>query len=304
MSPHDGALTVLIVDDERPARRKLRRLLEGAEGVGRVVEAADGRLALEVVEATSPDVVFLDVRMPGLDGFEFLDALGERGDTEVVFVTAYDEHALRAFDVRAIDYLLKPYDEARFRQALDRARAAVTARRDSKNATTEGRATAGLLVAALKSLEAGGGTRLPSSPAAGAATDADSVAAGAGAVAGTGAVTGSGAGRGAQRLLVEAASGRKVPLATSQVVRVQAERNDAVLLTADGARYRLRATLTELATRLGTERFWRISRSEIVNLDFVSEIDVLDHGDAHIHMQGGDVRRMSRRYRDGLERLG
>jgi two-component system LytT family response regulator len=113
---------VLIVDDEEPARRKIRRLLSGETDVEIVGEAATGTDAIDAIRRLAPDLVFLDVQMPPPDGFGVVDALGRDRAPEVIFVTAFDEHALRAFEVRALDYLLKPVTSARFREALDRAR--------------------------------------------------------------------------------------------------------------------------------------------------------------------------------------
>jgi two-component system LytT family response regulator len=116
------SVRVLIVDDERPARSKLRGHLARADPAEVVGEAADGEAAVRAIEALAPDVVFLDVRMPGLDGFEVIDAVGSERMPVVVFVTAYDRYALDAFEVEAVDYLLKPYDEERFQRAWRRAR--------------------------------------------------------------------------------------------------------------------------------------------------------------------------------------
>jgi two-component system LytT family response regulator len=113
---------VLIVDDEEPARRKIRRLLSGESDVEIVGEATTGTEAIAAIRRLEPDLVFLDVQMPPPDGFGVIDALSSRDTPDVVFVTAFDEHALRAFEVRALDYLLKPVTPARFREALERAR--------------------------------------------------------------------------------------------------------------------------------------------------------------------------------------
>ncbi len=116
-------LKVLIVDDERPARRDLTRILGKIEGFEKAGEAGDGLKAVEMIRAGAPDVVLLDIQMPGLDGFQVLGKLGETGDIPpVIFVTAYDRYAIRAFDVHAVDYILKPVDEDRLREALGRAR--------------------------------------------------------------------------------------------------------------------------------------------------------------------------------------
>ncbi|HTD62319.1 MAG TPA: response regulator [Gemmatimonadaceae bacterium] len=115
-------MRVLIVDDEEPARRKIRRLLSGETDVEIVGEAATGTEAIEAIRRLTPDLVFLDVQIPPPNGFGIIDALGRDNAPDVIFVTAFDEHALRAFEVRALDYLLKPVTPARFREALDRAR--------------------------------------------------------------------------------------------------------------------------------------------------------------------------------------
>ncbi|HSY82575.1 MAG TPA: response regulator [Gemmatimonadaceae bacterium] len=115
-------MRVLIVDDEEPARRKIRRLLSGETDVEIVGEAATGTEAIEAIRRLTPDLVFLDVQIPPPNGFGIIDALGRDNAPDVIFVTAFDEHALRAFEVRALDYLLKPVTPARLREALDRAR--------------------------------------------------------------------------------------------------------------------------------------------------------------------------------------
>lgn len=122
-----AAFTVLVVDDERPARDKLARLLADDPRFRLAGEAADGLAALAAIDALAPDLLVLDVQMPGMDGFETLAALGPDPALAVVFSTAHDAHALRAFDAHAVDYLLKPYDRARLRRALDKAWAQLVA---------------------------------------------------------------------------------------------------------------------------------------------------------------------------------
>ena len=114
------AFRVLIVDDERLARARLVRLLRRRDDVEIVGVACDGDEAVQMIAELRPDLVFLDVQMPGLSGFDVLDAIDSR--TNVVFTTAFDQYALRAFEVHALDYLLKPFDDARFRLALHRAK--------------------------------------------------------------------------------------------------------------------------------------------------------------------------------------
>jgi two-component system LytT family response regulator len=115
-------LRVLIVDDEPVARRGVLRLLRQEPDVEVVGECGDGHAAISAIDALAPDLVFLDVQMPELDGFGVVEAIGARRMPAVVFVTAFDQHAVRAFDAQAIDYVLKPIDPERFRRALQRVR--------------------------------------------------------------------------------------------------------------------------------------------------------------------------------------
>ena len=121
MTPDPGALRVVIVDDEAPARGLLREYLAAYAGVEIVGECANGFEAVKVIGEQAPDVVFLDIQMPKLDGFEVLDLL-ERPPA-IVFVTAYDEYALKAFEVHAVDYVLKPVTRERLAESLAQARA-------------------------------------------------------------------------------------------------------------------------------------------------------------------------------------
>jgi two-component system LytT family response regulator len=118
-------MRVLIADDEAPARARLRRLLGRETEVEIVAECATGPVASTAIRELDPDVVFLDIDMPGLDGFGVVESLDRGARPHVVFVTAYDDHALRAFEVGAVDYLLKPFTPARFALVLQRARARV-----------------------------------------------------------------------------------------------------------------------------------------------------------------------------------
>ena len=115
-------LRVLVVDDEPLARRNLVVLLRRDPYIGPIAECASGVEAVEAIRQTGYDLVFLDVQMPECDGFDVLELLGGDLPPAIVFVTAYQEYALRAFDAGALDYLLKPFDDARFRRALDRAK--------------------------------------------------------------------------------------------------------------------------------------------------------------------------------------
>jgi len=118
--------SAVIVDDEGPSRRRIRQLLSGEPDFQVIGESDNGRQAIDLLRRSPPDVLFLDVQMPELDGFGVLEAIGAKAIPAIVFVTAYDKYALQAFEVHALDYLLKPFDQDRFRETLERARARVT----------------------------------------------------------------------------------------------------------------------------------------------------------------------------------
>jgi len=111
-----------IVDDEPLARRRIRNLLRGEPDVEVIAECANGKEAIDSLEESPPDLLFLDIQMPEIDGFDVLQAIGVGRVPAVIFVTAYDQFALRAFEAHALDYLLKPFDDERFEAALQRAR--------------------------------------------------------------------------------------------------------------------------------------------------------------------------------------
>jgi two-component system LytT family response regulator len=131
MAAEAPMIRVLIVDDEPPARENLRLLLEGVEDVEVVAECGSGARAARAIRELEPDLVFLDVQMPSMDGFEVIEAVGPERMPITVFVTAYDRYALRAFETRALDYLLKPFDDARFAETLERARERIRERAES-----------------------------------------------------------------------------------------------------------------------------------------------------------------------------
>ena len=119
---NDRPIRLLVAEDEGPARRRMRSLLAAFPEVAIVAEAEHGGQAVELIEKLKPDLVLLDVQLPVASGFEVIDAIGASAMPPVIFVTAYDRYAIRAFEVHALDYLLKPVDPARLASALDRAK--------------------------------------------------------------------------------------------------------------------------------------------------------------------------------------
>lgn len=132
MTPSPEPIRVLIVDDEAPARRRIADLLRNDAQIAAADEAANGLAAVDAIELRRPDLVFLDAQMPELDGLGVIDAVGAAAMPLTVFVTAYDQHAIRAFEANALDYLLKPFSDERFEAALDRAKSRLAERSSSE----------------------------------------------------------------------------------------------------------------------------------------------------------------------------
>jgi two-component system LytT family response regulator len=136
-------LKALIVDDEPPARKIIQRMITELDGISSIGECANGREAIGAIVKHSPDIVFLDIQMPELDGLSLIEAIDPARLPAVVFVTAFDEYAVKAFEIDAVDYLLKPFDHERFAAAVERARRGLQGRRRVEQAervlTTLGR---------------------------------------------------------------------------------------------------------------------------------------------------------------------
>ncbi len=209
-------VTALIVDDEPLSRLKLRELVAGAEGLTCVGEVADGDSAVREIDRLRPDVVFLDIQMPGRSGLRVLESC--RHHPVVIFTTAFDRYAVTAFELEAVDYLLKPFGRERFEAAVRRARARLE--RPDPDLLERARLALG-----------GGPQRLA-------------------------------------RIFVRHC-GHILPLTTSDIERLEAEA-DYVAIVCGGRRYLVHLPLSELEQRLDPERFVRIHRGHIVNLDHVA----------------------------------
>src|ERR1700727_1619936 len=138
MAPADkqsAAIQVLVVDDEALARRNVTVLLRRDPDIGSIAECGSGFDAVEEIRKSRPDLVFLDVQMPECDGFDVLEQLGREVPRAIVFVTAYDQYALKAFEAGALDYLLKPFDNKRFALALGRAKEKIAQGTSTQDAT-------------------------------------------------------------------------------------------------------------------------------------------------------------------------
>lgn len=249
-------IRTLIVDDEALARAKLRRMLEAEADLEIVGEAADGRRALELILESSVDLLFLDVQMPELDGFGVLAGLGDDRPPCVVFVTAHDEFAIKAFEVHAAEYLLKPFGRERLTKALDRARALL---RRETSAKADPQPLAGLLAETARRAWAGG------------------------------------------RIAVKS-EGRILLLKVDELDWIEAADNYAVLHVGKDSHV-LRETMNSLEARLDPERFLRLNRSTIVNLEQIRDFEPLFHGEYSVRLRNGAKVTCSRGYRERLRRF-
>jgi two-component system LytT family response regulator len=277
---------VLIVDDESLARQRVRRLLKAQTDVDVVGEAESGHEAVAMIRALRPDLVCLDVQMPGLDGFGVLQELDGGHVPMVLFITAYDEHAQRAFDVHAVDYVLKPVDEDRFRVAFEKAR------KQRANAVAAERL--GELLETVRRLADGGAALADAKEATSAAGDAV-VNAVPGANAGAGAT-----GRYASRILVKQ-DGRMFFVKTADIDWIEADRN-YVRLHVGSTAHSIRERISGIEETLDPRLFARIHRSTIVNLNRVREMQQWFSGDYVVILDDGTRLRLSRHYRDRVEK--
>ena len=261
-------MRVLIVDDEPVARQRLRRLLSDIEDIAVIGECKNGREAVAVILEASPDVVLLDVQMPIMDGFAVLSALPPDRIPLVIFITAFDEHATSAFDVHALDYVVKPVDAERFRTAIERARTQLSMKSTvlrhervlallrEQNATED---TPELASAAAR-------PRFP------------------------------------QRLLI-AENGKRFFVPVSEVSWIESYGN-YVRIHTGGKTHLLRATMTRVESSLDPAHFARIHRSTIVNLAAVREIQPWFAGDYVVLLKDGPKLKLSRTYRGRFQQQG
>jgi two-component system LytT family response regulator len=247
---------VIVADDEPIGRHRLVRLLQAEPDTDVVAACADGEEAVEAIREHAPDIVMLDIQMPHLDGFEVVAALGEAQQPVVIFVTAHDQYALRAFEIHAFDYLLKPVDQDRLREAI--ARAVSSAGRAQPSPTRR-------ILGLLEELNARERAR------------------------------------GRERLVVRSPE-RAFFLRTETIDYIEAA-GKFVHLHVGRTVHALRESMAELEQELDPGRFLRISRSVIVNLDRIQEIQPWFQGDYVLILTDATKLTSTRGYRDNMRRL-
>ena len=251
-----NTIRTLIVDDESLARERIKRLLAAERDLELVGECAGGHEAVAAIQAHKPDLVFLDIQIPELDGFGVLKAVGVAEMPAVIFVTAYDRYALQAFDVNALDYLLKPYNRERFRKAVERARAHLS--NGAKGELNE------RLLSLLENFK----TEPP---------------------------------RHLERLMIKSA-GRVFFLRAEELDWIEAEGN-YLRVHAGRESHLIRETMNRLASKLDPDKFLRIHRSTLVNIERIKELQPLFSGDYAVILRDGKQLTLSRSYRDKLLEL-
>lgn len=256
-------MRAVVIDDERPSRIRLEQLLATEPDVDIVAQCTTGAEAIAAISELRPDVAFLDIQMPDMNGFEVLASLEPADVPLVVFVTAYDEYAVRAFDVLALDYLLKPIAPERLAATCARARSRLTNNHQSVTRQQQ-------FTDLLEQLE----------------RDARVMQNG-----GTRAIT--------NRLLVRV-DDRVVMIKTDEIKWIEAAGN-YVRIHCDRSQYIVRESLTRLESVLDRERFARIHRSTIINLDRVKELQPWMSGEMLVIMEDGKQLKLSRTYRRQFE---
>ena len=292
----DARVRVLIVDDEPLARETLRLLMSADATIDVVGEYGSGREALEAIARLAPDLVFLDVQMPELDGFQTLARLAPDRRPIVVFVTAYDRYAVKAFEAHALDYLVKPFTDARFHEALARAKTHVRQRAFGELGE---RVLSLLRTQDLADEPSRGPSRGPTHAVTAAATPAPlSAPLPAPAAVPAHASSPATASRALDRIAVKT-NGRTMFVRVTEIDWIEAC-DDHVRLHVGRAAHELRQPLKSLATRLDARRFVRIHRSAIVNLDRVQELQPHFHGSYLVVLKSGVSLPLSRARREEL----
>lgn len=255
-------MRILVVDDEPLGRDRIVDLLEDEPDAEVIAIAPDGAVAVEVIRTSRPDLVFLDVQMPRMNGFDVVREIGPANMPTTIFVTAYDQYALQAFDSAAIDYLVKPFKNDRFREALGRARRRIEA--DGREQVHQ------QLMAILQGNPSGAVTPSPDAP-----RPLDCVAV--------------------------QMKGRTRVIPVAKIDYVTASRNYAELHV-DGQRYVIRESMQTLEERLDPDRFVRVHRSAIVRVDLIEALLRNEGSDYEVQLKGGVRVPVGRSRREALER--
>ena len=266
-----SVLKTIIVDDEPLARRGLELRLEGEADISIAAQCANGEEAVRAVAEHSPDLMFLDIQMPGLDGFGTLRAIPASQMPMIVFVTAYDHYAIRAFEASAVDYVLKPIDESRLAQALYRVRQSHRGREADANCAK--------LLSLLGEVSGQPGLTLEK------VLEGEALK----------------LRRGDEKLAIK--DGQRIVRVEPASIRWIDAAGDYMCIHTDADTHILRATMRELEQQLDPRRFQRVHRSTIVNLERVKEMRSHINGEYFLILDSGNEIKLSRSYKDKIALL-
>ncbi len=265
------AIRTILVDDEPLATQGLCLRLEAHDDIEIVATAANGREAIRTIKTHKPDLVFLDIQMPGFDGFSVIQGLMEIEPPLFVFVTAYGEHALRAFESQAVDYLMKPVDEDRLAVTMDRVRQRLAEKRGVQEAE---RLKEALVEHAPEAADAWAGDSSGEPPAASRF----------------------------EKMINIKDQGQIFRVDVDTIEKIEAAGDYMCIQTGDNTLI-LRETMKDLEKRLDPRRFQRVHRSTIVNLDQVRQVRPHTNGECFLVLDSGAEVKVSRSYRDVVARF-
>ena len=263
----EKTIRVLIVDDESLARKRIRDLLSERDEFEIVAECENGNDAVEAINEGTADLLFLDIQMQDIDGFDVLKDFDPAALPKIIFITAYDQYALRAFEVHAIDYLLKPFDDERFGEMLDHVKSQIK----KDNIQDLG----SQLTSLLSDVESSKTQKKINKP--------QTI-------------------QPFQKRLVIKSTGKISFVEVEEIDWIGAE-GSYVSLNTNGKSQLMRGTLKKLETLLNPEKFLRIHRSTIVNISSIQELKPHFHGEYVVILKNGKRLKLSRSYRESAERL-
>ena len=263
-------IRTILVDDEPLATQGLRLRLEAHDDVEIVATAANGREAIRAIKTQKPDLVFLDIQMPGFDGFSVISGMMEVEPPLFVFVTAYNEHALRAFEAQAVDYLMKPVEEDRLAATLDRVRQRLTEKRGAEEVERLKEALAEHAPEAAEELA----DAAPEGPAS----------------------------NRFEKMINIRDQGQIFRVDVDTIERIDAAGDYMCIQTGENTLI-IRETMKDLEKRLDPRRFQRVHRSTIVNLDLVRQVKPHTNGECFLVLDSGAQVKVSRSYRDVVARF-
>ena len=256
-------LRIIIIDDESLARNRIKKLLSHENDIEIVGECKNGLEAVKCIKEKHPDIIFLDVQMPELDGFQVLQEIKSDNIPVIIFVTAYDRYALKAFEVHAVDYLLKPFDDDRFYEALQHAKNSLQSKKDNSL-----QKKLQLLISDLSKDSQGDDS-----------TNKKTI----------------------ERIVIKS-SGKINFIKIKDIIRIKAAGKYLSILTSEGE-HLLRKTMNEIEEELDNQQFMRIHRSTIINIDYIKEMQTYYRGEYVVILSTGEKFPTSSAYKNNIENL-